>query len=1324
MADPFSFEAGGDTPVRRGVQRLSFSQRIVPLAVGKGITTAELVNRLKKLHNDLRIMEQEAVDTKSLQTVQKDLRSQSLLAHKDKGVRVLTACCLADILRLFAPDAPYNQNQLREIFEFFLKQMQGLSDKTSAYYQMCFYLLDSLSTVKSVVLVADLNADDLVVDYFRSFFDLLRHDLTKSVTMAMVDILQQLIDESHHIPQEVVELILSFFRKPDDRPSAYKMATDLCNSCPEKLQRYVCQYFSEAIMAAGHGLEDDEEREQWEEAHTLILQINRASPAVLLNVIPLLEEELKVEYTNVRTLATKVLGEMFSVPGSKLAEKYPQVWKSWVGRRNDKHAAVRLAWVEWTLPILRNHVDLAAELNAGLKEKCIDPDEKVRTAVLNLLANLDVLSAHNISAELLVTAGSRMKDKRAHVRDVTVDALAKVFNLKYSEIVDSTAGEAAAVTKYAWISGEILDLLYLEDPGFKVIVEKALFEQICPPTVDDALRSDRLLNVAVFWTNRQLKAFVNVLDRQAKMMQATAAYLDQCEKYNGGIMDDDTEHQQTETFLGHCITYLASRFPEPKKAASHLQKFAKANDGRLYKLLRGMMDLQSDYKQLVKNVKEVTKRLDQLGGAIMETFAILLRRISLTVVTKSTIPHLVEKIQQSRRNPNDKQAQNLGRVAETLLKYISTVFPALYRSNIEQFTQLLQDSDDDALVADSLDALARFTRVFPEEAPNDSTSRAKLVRFALEGTPQQAKNAVVVLAHIRQSEAEDDCRSVLETIMENLNFENEKLTTHMTALAQFARHSPGLFEAHYPAVSTFIVKDVLLVNRRKAAEDDVDWVELEDLETEGVIKILGLKVLTKRLIALAAGANGETSMTTTAFTPEIAVPILKLIRRLLISEGEIVATRDTSLPFQAHLRLTAGIALLKLAKQPSYATTTSSVIDVKDTHRLALVMQDPIYQVRHAFVDKLMLYLSTQAVQFEYMTVLMLAAHEPEVELRNRVKTFLTRKAKMLRATDETNGGDSGNASLVEHTLVKFLHLLAHHPDFGTEVDDLMMFAVYVEFFLECVANADNASFLYYVASKLKTVRDLWSESSDNLYILSDLTQLLIQEKATHANWSLPSYPGRVHLPKELFGKLTSAHGNENARRSYLPKALVDLRAKKENAASGGHSTRPKREVVKREKEHVNRSREGSDNESGGEGDEDVSDQEKAGSKRKARKGSKGSTGTPAKRRRSGGEEREGSLPVETPQRKNAPRSARAARNLREVSSDEEEEGGMVDVKTPVRAGRGVKGKARGEVSGEGEGEDEGEKENDGSGGEREASSGKVRKSLICGWVMLGYSRE
>ena len=80
---------------------------------GKPIAVGDLLKRLTKLWNEMKDMEQDIDERASFLTVAKDLASPNLLAHKDKGVKTLTTCCLVDILRLCAPDAPYTGQQLK-----------------------------------------------------------------------------------------------------------------------------------------------------------------------------------------------------------------------------------------------------------------------------------------------------------------------------------------------------------------------------------------------------------------------------------------------------------------------------------------------------------------------------------------------------------------------------------------------------------------------------------------------------------------------------------------------------------------------------------------------------------------------------------------------------------------------------------------------------------------------------------------------------------------------------------------------------------------------------------------------------------------------------------------------------------------------------------------------------------------------------------------------------------------------------------------------------------------------------------------------------------
>lgn len=80
---------------------------------GKPIPTDQLLKRLDRLSKELAEMDQEAVDGNSLVKVSQELASHQLLTHKDKGVRAYAACCIVDILKLCAPNAPFKPTQTK-----------------------------------------------------------------------------------------------------------------------------------------------------------------------------------------------------------------------------------------------------------------------------------------------------------------------------------------------------------------------------------------------------------------------------------------------------------------------------------------------------------------------------------------------------------------------------------------------------------------------------------------------------------------------------------------------------------------------------------------------------------------------------------------------------------------------------------------------------------------------------------------------------------------------------------------------------------------------------------------------------------------------------------------------------------------------------------------------------------------------------------------------------------------------------------------------------------------------------------------------------------
>ena len=86
-------------------KKLAFREKLV----SKGQSNDALLKKLKTLRSELAEMDQEVVDVTLFSNVRKELISSSIMLHKDRGVKAYAACCLADILRLYAPDAPSTQ---------------------------------------------------------------------------------------------------------------------------------------------------------------------------------------------------------------------------------------------------------------------------------------------------------------------------------------------------------------------------------------------------------------------------------------------------------------------------------------------------------------------------------------------------------------------------------------------------------------------------------------------------------------------------------------------------------------------------------------------------------------------------------------------------------------------------------------------------------------------------------------------------------------------------------------------------------------------------------------------------------------------------------------------------------------------------------------------------------------------------------------------------------------------------------------------------------------------------------------------------------------
>ncbi|KAI1314319.1 hypothetical protein EDD11_002303 [Mortierella claussenii] len=1136
-------------------QELQFRQKLTGSA-------ADLLKKLKELHEELKAMEQETVDTASLQSVSKQLVDSSLINHKDKGVRIYTACCIADILRLYAPDAPYTSNNLKVIFTLFVNELRHIATPASPYFSMYYYLLESLSAVKSIVLITDLkNANDLIVELFRNIFDTIRPQQARNVQICMSELLQHIIDEAKQLPQQIIDILLAQFlhMQKNDNPAAYRLACDLGNNCADKLQRYVYQYFADIISTAGNEDLSPKELADFKTVHQLIVELNKAVPPLLLNVIPQLEEELKLTNLTIRTLATKSLGEMFAEKTSQLATQYESTWKAWLQRRNDKVPQVRIVWLETLANLIKAHGSLAKELSECLSEKLMDPDEKVRAVACKTVGEFDYeTSLHHIQKNTLIQVGHRCRDKKKSVSKEAIHTLSVLYDRAYPEIENGTQ---ASISQFGWMPSAILHAVYVNDNEVFFFVDNAVYTTLFPPHGTAASRAQRLVTTFASLDDRGRTGFLSVLRRSVDARSCMSAFLQLLKSGESSSVNGNSEgfDEKLETVIKViCGTFCQlraliafsyakvgfftyahrplDRLPDPVKSSLLLHKYAQLHDEKFSKSISDCMNSRLSLKEIKKAAKETLTRIENVAPSTLETFSILIQRISLTLINSEVMKELIKNIGDSEKYRQD---------SAELLRSISLIFPAIFKDHLVEITSLLRNPDF-AGATDSLQTLAEFAKHFPKSVPADTKAKETLRSFVESGTVEQAAHATIVLASI--SHNEEMCKEFAMAIAKRLTVPSTGLLRDLVVLSQLALYSPDAFEDVSASVVSFIVKTLLLTNtleQETAYEAGSDWIEKEELDEYSLSKLMGLKVLVNRSILLAENNS--------PIAQDVVRPVFKLLWTILDQEGEIVDEKNTNGVLKSHLRLHAARLVIKLTRgRPIY----EKMVSVAEFTRLSLVIQDPVYRVRQGLASRIMKYLRAKELHVRYLAFLFLAAHEPEPEWRLHVRGFLQQQS---RAQDSVHS----SLMLNELTLARLLHLLANHPDFVLKpsddnnifanaegvhtVDDLNLTVKYIEFYLETMANSENVSLIYYIASLMKTVRFAnVGEPTKNLYVLSDLAQYVIQEKSRSHNWTLTSYPGKVKLPRELFIPLGEADMTvEISTKNYLSAEWIRAREHK-----------------------------------------------------------------------------------------------------------------------------------------------------------------------------------
>ncbi|KAI1090875.1 armadillo-type protein [Rostrohypoxylon terebratum] len=1214
---------------------------------GKPIATGELLRRLEKLSKELVDMDQETVDKDSLAPVAKELASPNLLGHREAGVKAFAAACLVDILKLCAPEAPFTPKQLKEIFSLFVKTiLPALWDPSNAYNTQHKYVLTSLAEVKSILLINEVtNAEELLLHLFSSFFDGISgsskaasgEQVAKDVEFHMTDILVTLVEESPSLPPPVLDVIMAQFLRaappggrrekadangkqttllPKEEPEAYVMAKTVCNSCPEKMARYVGQYFSEVIMdvsgnsghANGHrddnGSDDDDgtggpsdaEFRELRKAHQLLRELWRAAPTVLPNVIPQVDAELSADNIQLRLLATETLGDMIAgigaagpppppeldpaaYPPLKLSDEipdhpatsilttpisplsftqtHPQAFHNFVGRRNDKSPLIRTAWttaVGYIVSTSAGGIGLSREDESvfvtGLRDKLNDNDEKVRLAAVkaietfsfrDIITKLAMAGGVNKEGSVLFTLADRCRDKRPSIRVEAMALIGKLWAVGSGELA---AGQESVISALSGIPSRIFNTFYANDLELNVLLERVVFECLIPlsfppppktkgskpsngnsqsqsatdPAYDqDRIRAERILLLVKDLDSHAIKAFNALQARQPQFSKVLENLVRQCDAFNGGNPEGNADRINQN--LKKTIQYLCQFLPDAVKVEADLHNFANWHDRRCYQLIRFVVSAESDFKTMHRAVKEFVKRVQGSPKPhMLETLLPLIYRSAYIVLNKS---HLATYMDCSK---SDKDG--LGAAAHQITTEISQNNPDLFKTHVGQLCKDLvdgaptADKPNETSMVETLKACSSYSKKYPKELPDDRKFTQALISYSLHGEPAKAaKYAVNVMMARKDDKSMVSATDLLQRIMKGWSYDSPHFSTKLAAVSQLELLASKVTADANDKITDIALEDVLFKVRTDAKESDPEWVADSDLDEEGQVKCWALKLVINRL-------RGTQDLDE---AKELAKPVFKLLRNILKQSGELCKVKDTPKHHKARLRLLAGQLFLKLCTLKHF----EEIFSHSDYNQLAFLTQDPSAMVRRLFIEKLQKYLVQNKLRPRFYTMIFLTAFEPDTSFKSQIETWIRSRARFFREAKQ---------NVMEATMGRLISLLAHHPDYSTEVDDLVDHARYLLYYISNVTTEANFGIIFKYAERVKQTRDgINPVESERLYVVSDLAQNLLRKWQDKKNWIFQAYAGKVGLPMGLYTALPSHDvAQEIAAKQYLPEGLEE----------------------------------------------------------------------------------------------------------------------------------------------------------------------------------------
>ncbi|ALC42216.1 pds5 [Drosophila busckii] len=1146
--------------------------------------TDELIRRLKTLADELQKMDQDDNLYQQYVPLALHLLDDFFMQHPSRDVQLLIACCIADVLRVYAPEAPYKeQDQIKTIFKFFIKQLHGLKDPRDPSFKRYFYLLENLAFVKSFNMCFELeDCQEIFQELFSTVFKIINDQHSVKVKNFFLDVLSPLITDADSLSIELLDLILINIVEPNksNNKYAHELTEQLLVKTGDAFESTIKLFFNRSLVMD----KPNTKLAITSKIYDIIYELNQINGDLLVSVLPQLENKLLSTDVTERLRATTTLARMFSEKDSQLSKKYQPLLRTFLGRFCDITESVRVKCVQSSMHFLLNHPHLQSEIIEKLRVRHHDVDEMVRHETVMAIVgtarrNFDIVVN---SPELLEIVRERTMDKKYKIRRDAMNGLGFIYKRAICEPNDLSDEVKQGVD---WIKNKIMHGYYKVSLEDKLMVERLLITHLVPYKLPPDERMKKLYHLLGDLDTNATKAFVELQKNQMKTRHTVSDWikLHHSKEFTPRVLSQLIAKQAT----------IAKLLPDPLKCSEYLTQFSNhlRKDAQLLRYINIVLKRDVSCRECADTMSALLKKL---GAHVMtnlyyNTVKMLIERIASVMVDKESIGVLIGLIEQCIQGGSICQEigippKEAGERGLNLLSMLSYVFSAHFitDTSLRHLIALLSYDEEYVapLVLKTLTHLGRYQPLIDDGNPAILEELAPICKdFAIVGTDKQAKHAVRCIFVNSQSSSTASAdgngngsastttqnvhpifHEIIETLRVKLTPDCENQRTMIVTLGHIALNMPQAFLTPIKnMIARRIVKE-LLIQEVPADRDcelpDGEWCEEDQLPIDTLCKLDGLKTMARWLLGLR---NDE----------HAAQKTFRMLAAFVTQRGDLLAQNRLCPAEKSWLRVGAACAMLKICEQKGVGDQYSA----EQFLQLSQLMEDPVLEVREIFARKLHKGLGRSlprhCLPLDFMGYYALVGLEPNKKLQDQVRHYIeadvNKRREYLKTVAMTIPDSSSEAQhiLPDFMVVFAIPVLVSNPSFTNYEDyvQLRKMEKCLRFILEPLM-AKRESFDYSFYKQLLQLikhreygqsneRD-GTDNNHKMWALCDLAMHIIDAKVGQCDDNSSAFSIPMALP-ELYYK--QPPGSFTNNKIYLPLDVYTLGANTKSSSKTSAST-------------------------------------------------------------------------------------------------------------------------------------------------------------------------